>query len=153
VSSQNIQTILDKTLAGERITTGECTTLLESYDIARIGAAADEIRQRRHPDNVVTYIIDRNVNYTNVCVAKCTFCAFRRDHEDADSYTLSYEQIGAKIRELVAIGAPSEVLTEPAIAHHYHAHVQVLSLNGSGRAVVPVRSHPPSTTDSGEARP
>jgi iron complex transport system ATP-binding protein len=55
--------------------------------------------------------------------------------------------------KLVAIGAPSEVLTEPAIANHYHAHVQVLSLNGSGRAVVPVRSHPPSTTDSGEARP
>jgi 2-iminoacetate synthase ThiH len=48
-------------------------------------------------------VIDRNINYTNVCTAKCTFCAFRRDHEDTDSYTLSYEQIGDKIKELVAI--------------------------------------------------
>ena len=57
-----------------------------------------------HPEDYRTYVIDRNINYTNVCTAKCTFCAFRRDHEDADSYTLSYEQIGEKIRELVAIG-------------------------------------------------
>ena len=48
---------------------------------------------------------------------------------------------------LVAVGAPAEVLTEAAIANHYHAHVQVLSLNGSGRAVVPVRAHPPSESD------
>ena len=50
-----------------------------------------------------TYVIDRNINYTNVCTAKCTFCAFRRDHGDADSYTLSFDKIGEKIRELVAI--------------------------------------------------
>src|SRR5205085_2692623 len=48
--------------------------------------------------------IDRNINYTNVCTAKCTFCAFRRDQDESDSYTLTYEQIGEKIRELVAIG-------------------------------------------------
>ena len=60
-------------------------------------------RQRMHPQDYRTYVIDRNINYTNVCTAKCTFCAFRRDHEDADSYTLSYEKIGEKIRELVAI--------------------------------------------------
>jgi cyclic dehypoxanthinyl futalosine synthase len=57
-----------------------------------------------HPQDYRTYVIDRNINYTNVCTAKCTFCAFRRDHEDEDSYTLSYETIGQKIRELVAIG-------------------------------------------------
>ena len=55
-----------------------------------------------HPEDYRTYVIDRNINYTNVCTAKCTFCAFRRDHEDADSYTLSFEQIGEKIRELVS---------------------------------------------------
>ena len=58
----NIRSILDKVLDGGRMTAEECTTLLESHDIAAIGAAADEIRQRRHPENVVTYIIDRNIN-------------------------------------------------------------------------------------------
>ena len=71
--SSNIQPILDRVLAGERMTFDECTTLLESHDIARMGAAADEIRARRHPDNIVTYIIDRNINYTNVCNVVCTF--------------------------------------------------------------------------------
>jgi cyclic dehypoxanthinyl futalosine synthase len=53
-------------------------------------------RQRMHPEDYRTYVIDRNINYTNVCTAKCTFCAFRRDHEEKDSYTLSYEKIGRK---------------------------------------------------------
>jgi cyclic dehypoxanthinyl futalosine synthase len=73
-----IQQILDKALSGSRITSDEATLLLESGDIAKIGAVADEIRQRRHPDNVVTYIIDRNINYTNICNVVCTFCAFYR---------------------------------------------------------------------------
>jgi cyclic dehypoxanthinyl futalosine synthase len=73
-----IQKILEKRLNGGRLSTDDCTALLESYDIASIGAAADEIRQRRHPDQVVTYIIDRNINYTNVCNVVCTFCAFYR---------------------------------------------------------------------------
>jgi len=64
--SINIQPILDRVLAGERMTIDECTLLLEAHDIARMGAAADEIRARRHPENIVTYIIDRNINYTNV---------------------------------------------------------------------------------------
>src|SRR5688500_17865067 len=69
-----------------------------------LGQWAHAAARRMHPVDYRTYVIDRNINYTNVCTAKCTFCAFRRDHEDDDSYTLSYEQIGEKIRELVAIG-------------------------------------------------
>jgi len=53
-------------------------------------------RSGMHPQDYRTYVIDRNINYTNVCTAKCTFCAFRRDHEDADSYVLSYDKIGEK---------------------------------------------------------
>jgi cyclic dehypoxanthinyl futalosine synthase len=56
---------------------------------------------RRH---IRTYVIDRNINYTNVCTAKCTFCAFRRDGDEHDAYTLSYDELLEKIRELVAIG-------------------------------------------------
>ncbi|HTG95190.1 MAG TPA: hypothetical protein VL866_21515, partial [Pyrinomonadaceae bacterium] len=73
MSSMTAKQILDQVLAGKRMTAEECTYLLESYDIALMGAAADEIRARRHPDNIVTYIIDRNVNYTNVCNVVCTF--------------------------------------------------------------------------------
>ena len=57
-----------------------------------------------HPEDHRTYVIDRNINYTNVCTAKCTFCAFRRDHDDQDAYTLTFDTIGQKIRDLVAIG-------------------------------------------------
>ena len=69
-----------------------------------LGEWAHAVTQRLHPEDYRTYVIDRNINYTNVCTAKCTFCAFRRDHEDADAYTLTHEQIGEKIRELVSIG-------------------------------------------------
>ncbi len=74
----NTKSILDRVLAGGRMSAAECTSLLEAHDVAAIGAAADEVRQRKHPDNVVTYIIDRNINYTNVCNVVCTFCAFYR---------------------------------------------------------------------------
>ena len=82
----------------------ECTTLLESHDIARMGAAADEIRARRHPDNIVTYIIDRNVNYTNVCNVVCTFCAFYRRPGAPDTYVRTFDEICKKIDETIALG-------------------------------------------------
>src|SRR5437764_13022029 len=96
--------ILDKTLDGQRMSVEECTTLLESYDIAAIGAAADEIRQRRHPDNVVTYIIDRNINYTNVCNVVCTFCAFYRRPGAPDTCVRTMDEICEKIDETIALG-------------------------------------------------
>src|SRR5688500_2005941 len=71
------------------------------HDLAEWSSAA---AQRFHPHEYRTYVIDRNINYTHVCTAKCTFCACRRDHEDEDAYTLSFDTIGEKIRELVAIG-------------------------------------------------
>src|SRR5436189_3165644 len=99
-----IQPILDRVLAGERMTVDECTQLLESYDIAPMGAAADEIRARRHPDNVVTYIIDRNINYTNVCNVVCTFCAFYRKPGAPDTYVRTMDEICEKIDETIALG-------------------------------------------------
>ena len=100
----NIQPILDRVLAGERMSAAECTLLLESHDIARMGVAADEIRARRHPDNVVTYIIDRNINYTNVCNVVCTFCAFYRRPGAPDTYVRTFEEICEKIDETIALG-------------------------------------------------
>ncbi len=98
------QSILDKVLAGERMTADDCTDLLESHDIAAIGAAADTIRQRRHPDNIVTYIIDRNINYTNVCNVVCTFCAFYRRPGAPDTYVRTLDEICEKIDETIALG-------------------------------------------------
>ncbi len=87
-----------------RLTDGQALELYQRASLHDLGQWAHAVTQRLHPDDYRTYVIDRNINYTNVCTAKCTFCAFRRDHEDADSYTLTYAKIGEKIRELVAIG-------------------------------------------------
>lgn len=100
----SIQPILDRVLAGDRLSSGECTQLLESHDIAAMGGAADEIRRRRHPDNVVTYIIDRNINYTNVCNVVCTFCAFYRRPGAPDTYVRTIDEICAKIDETISLG-------------------------------------------------
>ncbi len=100
----NIQSILDKALGGERLTASDCTDLLESNDFVRIGLAADEIRQRKNPGDVVTYIIDRNINYTNVCNVVCTFCAFYRRPGKPDTYVHSIEEIEKRIDETIALG-------------------------------------------------
>lgn len=81
--------------------------LLDFYTNApllELGLEADRIRREKHPEQTVTYIVDRNINYTNVCVADCGFCAFYRRPKDGDGYTLSFEQIGEKIEETKALG-------------------------------------------------
>ena len=86
---------------------GEFRDYLELYQRAsllELGQLADAERWRLHPENIVTYIIDRNINYTNVCVADCKFCAFYRRPRHNEGYVLSYEQIGRKIDECKAIG-------------------------------------------------
>ena len=88
-------------------TSSEFKSYLELYQRApllELGQMADAERWRLHPDPVVTYIIDRNINYTNVCVADCQFCAFYRRPKDPEGYVLSFEHIGAKIDECKAIG-------------------------------------------------
>jgi cyclic dehypoxanthinyl futalosine synthase len=100
----DIQPILDKVLDGGRMTAEECTTLLESYDIARIGAAAHEIRMRKNNPEIVTYIIDRNINYTNVCNVVCTFCAFYRRPGKPDTYVHSFDEICKRIDETITLG-------------------------------------------------
>lgn len=88
-------------------TSAEFASYLELYERApllELGQLADATRWRLHADPMVTYIIDRNINYTNVCVADCGFCAFYRRPKDKSGYVLSYEQIGAKIDECKAVG-------------------------------------------------
>src|SRR5213595_2855808 len=101
---QNMQPILDKVLAGECLSSDDCTALLESNDFVWIELAADEIRLRKNPADVVTYIIDRNINYTNVCNVVCTFCAFYRRPGAPDTYVRTMDEICEKIDETIALG-------------------------------------------------
>ena len=82
----------------------EYVDLYDSAPLLELGAMADSVRRALHPDNVVTYIIDRNINYTNVCVADCKFCGFYRRPKHDEGYVLSFEEIGAKIEEAKALG-------------------------------------------------
>ena len=82
----------------------EYLELYQRASLLELGSLADAVRWRLHPEAAVSYIIDRNINYTNVCVADCQFCAFYRRPKDADGYVLSYEEIGAKIDECKDIG-------------------------------------------------
>src|SRR5918995_1406324 len=93
-----------KVLLGERLTREEGVTLITQGDLLELGVLADTVRQRLHPEGVVTYIIDRNINYTNVCTAQCAFCAFYRDLPSKEGYLLSKEQLAAKIEETLALG-------------------------------------------------
>lgn len=96
---------IDPILAGTaRLTDAQALELYRSASLHDLGQWAKTVADRLHPEDYRTYVIDRNINYTNVCTAKCTFCGFRRDHDDADSYTLSFEAIGKKIQELISIG-------------------------------------------------
>ncbi len=95
---------IDAVIEGRaRLTEAQALELYHNASLHDLGQWAHAVALRLHPEDYRTYVIDRNINYTNVCTARCTFCAFRRDHEDEDSYTLDHEAIGEKIRELVAI--------------------------------------------------
>jgi len=87
-----------------RLTPEQSLALLHRADLMALGRWSDARCRTIHGDAIRTYVIDRNINYTNVCNARCTFCAFRRDGDEHDAYTLNYEQIHEKIAELVAIG-------------------------------------------------
>lgn len=99
-----IENMTAKVEAGERVTGEEALTLYRHVPAPLLGRLADHVRARKHPDGVVTYIIDRNVNYTNVCVARCNFCAFCRPVGSADGYVLGFDEIFRKIDETIAVG-------------------------------------------------
>ena len=93
-----------KVRRGERLNRGEALALYVNASTILLGRLADEVRERKHPDGIVTYIIDRNVNYTNICVARCNFCAFYRPVGSGEGYVLGFEEIFRKIDETIALG-------------------------------------------------
>lgn len=82
----------------------QAVALLREGDLLALGKRADAVRRRLHPDNRVTFVVDRNVNYTNICESRCSFCAFYRDSDAADAYLLDHETILAKVAELADQG-------------------------------------------------
>ena len=109
-----IDRILDKALAGGRITLEETATLFESDEIEKMGRAADELMRRKHPEPITTFNIGRNINYTNVCNLYCRFCAFYRRPGHEEGYVLPNEVIFEKIRELVEVGG-DEILMQGGV--------------------------------------
>ena len=101
---KSISKVLDKIYAGQRIDREEGGALLRSGDLHQIGGAANYVRQKKCPDNVVSFLIDRNISYTNVCVARCTFCNFYRKPGAEGGYVLGLEAIFKKIEETIALG-------------------------------------------------
>jgi len=102
-SGREVRAILDDAIAGRRISAGDAHTLLLEGDLIELGLAANEVRNRLNDPGVATYNIDRNINYTNVCIYKCRFCAFYREPGDPEGYLLPFEEIGQKIEETLAL--------------------------------------------------
>jgi cyclic dehypoxanthinyl futalosine synthase len=96
--------LLARAAEGERISAAEGERLAASASLFDLGLAADAVRQRKHPEGVVTYIVDRNVNYTNVCTTSCRFCAFYRPLGHAEAWVLSRAQLSQKLSEVVQAG-------------------------------------------------
>jgi cyclic dehypoxanthinyl futalosine synthase len=99
-----IDQLAAKVRGGGRLERAEALDLYRHAPTPLLGRLADEVRARKHPGGLVTYIIDRNVNYTNVCVAKCNFCAFYRPVGSAEGYVLGFDELCRKIDETIAVG-------------------------------------------------
>ncbi len=102
-SGRPVSSILEDALAGLRISAGDAHTLLLDGDLLELGEAANEIRNRWNDPEIATYNVDRNINYTNICVYKCRFCAFYRAPGDPEGYLLSTDEIGQKVEETIAL--------------------------------------------------
>jgi cyclic dehypoxanthinyl futalosine synthase len=102
--TMSVSEIARRVLEGGRVSAGDALTLDRDAPTHLLGHLADTVRFRKHPERVVTYIIDRNVNYTNLCVARCNFCAFYRPVGSADGYVLGFDEILRKIEETIDLG-------------------------------------------------
>src|SRR5690606_9979640 len=104
-----IDSILNRAATGQRITDEECLLLFQCPDLTAIGAAAHEARCLRTDEQVVTFNCDRNINYTNICTTRCSFCAFSREPGDDEGYMLREDDFRSKIEELYRKGG-SQIL-------------------------------------------
>lgn len=95
--------IKEKILAGERLSKEEALKLFE-FELKELGELARAVRFRLNPERIVTYVVDRNINYTNVCISGCKFCAFYRKPGEEGGFVLSFDELARKIEETIALG-------------------------------------------------
>jgi len=111
---RGIEDIADKVLQNRRITAEEGMRLFGHHNLTELAALADLVRRRKHPDHIVTYVIGRNINYTNICWVRCKFCAFYRAPGHQEGYVLPHDVIFQKIQELVDVGG-TEILMQGGV--------------------------------------
>lgn len=99
----NLDAIRQKVSGGERLTRQECLDLYRRGSLYDLGFLADSIRRKLHPEPVVTYVIDRNINYTDICISACKFCAFYKGPEDRAGSVISFDELSRKIEETKAL--------------------------------------------------
>lgn len=115
--------ILDIAVGGHRVSVGELPVLWYNASLTELGWAADVVCRTKHPERYRTYVVDRNINYTNICVSGCKFCAFYRKPWDPDGYVLSVDEVLEKVREAVNLGATQIMLQgglHPLLRLEYH---------------------------------
>jgi cyclic dehypoxanthinyl futalosine synthase len=121
-----IKSLRTKIEAGTGISRAEALYLLTESDLLAAGVLADGVRRRLHPENDVTFVVDRNVNYTNICVSRCKFCAFYRDAAAPDAFLLTEQEIFSKIAELAGQGGTQLLMQgglHPGLGVEYFEHL------------------------------
>jgi cyclic dehypoxanthinyl futalosine synthase len=101
---KRVNTLIKKASSGKRLDADEGLALFRQADLLTFGELANSVRKRLHPERLVTFVVDRNINYTNICVNRCAFCAFYRDVDSPEAYVLTREDIFNKIEEAIAQG-------------------------------------------------
>jgi len=126
-SDPYIAEILNRALSEKEISASEAEILYDAkgMDFHLVGMVADELRQRRVGD-MVTYVINRNINFTNVCIKQCGFCAFSRDFREEEGYFLPIEEIVRRAKEAHHFGA-TEVFHQTWTVHFMKIHVEQLN--------------------------
>lgn len=120
------QYILEKAAAGERLYFDECLRIYREADLLELGMAARAARQLRVPGRIITYLVDRNINYTNVCTTKCQFCGYHRPPGHTEAFVLTKKDLATKIDELVAWGGTRILLQgghNPALALKWYVEL------------------------------
>jgi len=105
-----IQTILDMTSEGKRLSSDEAVLLFKKANLLKLAKAADDVCKKKHPDGFATFQIDRNINYTNICQNQCSFCAFYRKKDHPEAYVLSQEEIEKKVAETIELSGKQVML-------------------------------------------
>ncbi len=135
----SVNSILELAVSGQRISPENALALFEATNLLDIGLAADAVCRAKHPQDYRTYVVDRNINYTNVCVSRCKFCAFFREPGAPGAYLLTDEDIHAKIQEAVDLGA-TQILMQGGL-HPDHTIEYYVSLVAGIKARFNIHLH------------